>query len=116
MWSIGVILYIMLAGKPPFYGRTDREILQKVTNGSYDLNSDLWKKRSNDVKDLIRGLMERDVTKRMTAAQALQHKWIQRKVHSEFDVELAKVTLGNLQDFRVRISDNNFTRFRRRKN
>ena len=67
LWSIGVILYIMLAGKPPFYGRTDREILQKVQNGSYDLKSDLWRKRSDDVKDLIRGLMERDVKKRMTA-------------------------------------------------
>lgn len=68
LWSIGVILYIMLTGKPPFWGRTDREILLSVQTGKYDLTGDVWKKRSSDVKDLIRGLMERDEKKRMTAS------------------------------------------------
>lgn len=46
--------------------------------------------------------MERDQDKRLTASQALKHKWIQRKVHHEFDVEIAKETFQNLLDFRVR--------------
>lgn len=60
MWSIGVILYIMLSGKPPFGGKTDREILAKVTQGNYSLSGELWKRRSDDAKDLIKRLMEKD--------------------------------------------------------
>ena len=35
LWSIGVILYIMLSGKPPFSGKNDDEILAKVQQGFY---------------------------------------------------------------------------------
>ena len=58
VWSIGVVLFIMLSGKPPFGGKTDSEILQKVMNSNFSLSGDLWKKRSDDVKDLIKRLME----------------------------------------------------------
>jgi calcium-dependent protein kinase len=71
LWSIGVILYIMLSGKPPFSGKTDTEILLAVKSGPYTLSGDLWKKRSEDVKDFIRGLLERDPKKRLSAKQAL---------------------------------------------
>jgi calcium-dependent protein kinase len=37
MWSIGVMLYIMLSGKPPFSGKEDRQILQRVAEGNYSL-------------------------------------------------------------------------------
>lgn len=42
LWSIGVILYIMLSGKPPFNGSSDREILKKVAEGNYRLDGDIW--------------------------------------------------------------------------
>jgi calcium-dependent protein kinase len=42
MWSIGVILFIMLSGKPPFFGSSDTEILNKVATGKYSLNGDIW--------------------------------------------------------------------------
>jgi serine/threonine protein kinase len=38
LWSAGVILYIMLAGFPPFYGDNDIEVFEKIINYQYDFD------------------------------------------------------------------------------
>ena len=38
MWSVGVILFILLTGKPPFDGKSDKEIIKKVRKGQFDMS------------------------------------------------------------------------------
>lgn len=77
MWSIGVITYMLLSGRPPFYGADDKETLQKVSIGKYDFPSPFFDNVSDTAKDFITKLLIIDHTKRMTARQAREHIWLQ---------------------------------------
>ena len=53
MWSLGVILYILLCGVPPFAGKTHKHILRRVKKGEYSMERAQFKKCSPDVLELI---------------------------------------------------------------
>lgn len=58
-WSMGVVMYIMLSGKPPFGGRSNKEIIDTVLKGNYSFNSSVWNGISKLAKDLIAKLLDR---------------------------------------------------------
>lgn len=76
-WSMGVILYIMLSGTPPFNGRTTDEILHRIRTGYLTFKPAAFKNVSEGAKDLISQLIRKDTTLRLTADQAYNHPWVQ---------------------------------------
>lgn len=74
---MGVVLFIMLSGKPPFGGRSNKEIIDNVLNGEYQMTSPVWQSISDDAKDLIAKLLDRQADMRLTAEEAYNHPWIQ---------------------------------------
>jgi len=78
LWSIGVIVYILLCGFPPFYGDNDAQMFKKIKAGSYKFLSPYWDPISEDAKDFVKKLLVVDPRKRMTAAEALNHRWLGR--------------------------------------
>jgi len=76
MWSIGVILYILLCGFPPFYSEKTAELFQQIINGRFDFPSPYWDKVSKEAKDLVMKLLCVDPKKRYTPQQCLEHPWI----------------------------------------
>ena len=77
IWSCGVILYILLSARPPFGGESDSEIMEKVSKGKYDLKSPPFDTISSEAKDLIKCCMTMEVSKRISAEEALKHPWLQ---------------------------------------
>jgi len=75
-WSIGVILYVLLCGFPPFYEETNKKLFEKIKSGKYDFPSPYWDDISDMAKDLIRKLLVVDPSKRLTADEILEHPWV----------------------------------------
>jgi len=76
MWSVGVILYILLGGYPPFIDDNQRKLFRKIRKGQYEFHEEYWGTVSDDAKNLISNLLVVNIDKRMTAREALQSNWI----------------------------------------
>ncbi|CDW86359.1 UNKNOWN [Stylonychia lemnae] len=101
LWSIGVILYILLSGKPPFDGNDDKEIVNSVRIGTYSMSGPEWKSITPEAKDLIKKMLTYDITGRITAEQAINHPWIKKKVLEPSDPKATLSALQNLRTFRA---------------
>ena len=106
LWSIGVIMYIMLVGVPPFNGEDDDDILKAVTIGHYDTTLPEYQKLTENAKDLMSKLLKYNAKDRITAEEALKHPWFNTEDIlniSYLDENLAKKLLSNLENYK---SDN----------
>lgn len=57
MWSLGVILYILLCGFPPFYDDSTQTLFEIIKRGEYEFPSPYWDEVSTDAKDLVSKLL-----------------------------------------------------------
>ncbi|XP_059278273.1 phosphoenolpyruvate carboxylase kinase 1-like isoform X3 [Lycium ferocissimum] len=76
IWSAGIILYIMLAGIPPFYGDSTEEIFEAVLRANLRFPTRIFQSVSPAAKDLLRGMLCKDVSRRFSPEQVLRHPWI----------------------------------------
>jgi len=96
MWSIGVIVYILLGGYPPFIESNQRTLFRKIRKGQYEFHEEYWGQVSEDAKDLIRNLLTVEPNDRYTSGKALKNRWIGADAS-----KLASLDLGtNLAQFK----------------
>jgi calcium-dependent protein kinase len=71
VWSAGVILYILLSGMPPFWGKTKSRIFDAVRAADLRFPSNPWDHITQSAKELVRGMLCTDPSQRFTAQQVL---------------------------------------------
>ncbi|CAI5942032.1 unnamed protein product [Closterium sp. NIES-64] len=76
IWSAGVVLYILLCGLPPFWGTTNEAIFEAIKEATLNLVRPPWPNISEDAKDLVRQMLNRNPKKRITIEEILEHPWI----------------------------------------
>ena len=98
VWSVGIIIFCMLFGFPPHYvdadeikiGESEEEAIAKlVAKGFFPEVREGWGQWfpaeipvSENVKHLLSKMLEKDVTRRLTAEEALNHPWIREETHT----------------------------------
>eukprot|EP00262_Sarcandra_glabra_P008530 TRINITY_DN2205_c0_g2_i1.p1 TRINITY_DN2205_c0_g2~~TRINITY_DN2205_c0_g2_i1.p1 ORF type:complete len:551 (+),score=99.20 TRINITY_DN2205_c0_g2_i1:190-1842(+) len=98
VWSIGVITYILLCGRRPFWDKTEDGIFKEVLRNKPDFRRKPWPSISNSAKDFVKKLLVKDPRARLTAAQALSHPWVREGGNaSEIPVDIS--VLSNMRQF-----------------
>ncbi|CAN1226843.1 Calcium-dependent protein kinase 17 [Linum grandiflorum] len=108
IWSIGVMLYILLSGVPPFWAGTNFELIRKsehgifnaILRGQVDFQTDPWPAISPQAKDLVRKMLNSDPKQRVSASQVLNHPWIKEDGEAP-DIPLDNAVLGRLKQFKA---------------
>ena len=83
VWSIGVVLYIMLCGFPPFYSDNTVTLFRQIRRGDYTFPSPFWDNISVAAKDLVCRMLIVDPRQRLTAEQCMSHPWIKNASKQE---------------------------------
>lgn len=77
MWSLGVVMYLVLCGYPPFPIYDDpQKLTNAIINGDYSFPAGEWTHVSSDAKSIIRDMLQVNPQKRLTPAEALARPWI----------------------------------------
>ncbi|KAF5908632.1 serine/threonine-protein kinase DCLK3 [Clarias magur] len=84
VWAMGVILYVLLSGFPPFRSpeRNQEELFHLIQKGEVHFPSPYWDRVSEGAKVLIRALLEVKPTVRLTASQTMQNAWLRTAAQS----------------------------------
>jgi len=82
LWSLGVVLYILLCGFPPFYGDDDEHMFELIRSGSYSFPEAIdgyrttWSTVSEQAKALVRSLLTVQPAQRASAPEVLASEWL----------------------------------------
>jgi serine/threonine protein kinase len=89
MWSVGVVVFMLLGGYPPFFEEDINELYTKIRAIDFEIRPEYWCGVSEEAIAFVRALLVKEAS-RMTVEQALSHPWLARPAE-----QLALTKLNN---------------------
>jgi serine/threonine protein kinase len=90
LWGVGIIMFSILGGYPPFWAEEDEETYQKILQGDPGYIPEYWNPVSHEAKDLLAKLFTVDPNKRPSANECLKHAWFKADMSSGGDLSKAQ--------------------------
>lgn len=101
LWSVGVILFVLLAGYPPFYEEDMDALFLQVIRGQYEMDPEDWCYISEDAKDLVKKMLVVNPEQRISIEAILVHPWISKTLEKDNHPHLSR-TASNLKSYNLR--------------
>ncbi|CAI5536589.1 unnamed protein product [Closterium sp. Naga37s-1] len=76
VWSLGVVLYVLLAQKLPFWHDSDAGVYKLILKGHVDTRTGPWTSISRDAKGLVHRMLTSDASQRITLDEVIEHPWV----------------------------------------
>ena len=96
LWSLGVVVFVLLVGYPPFLENDQTTLFRKIRKGEWVFYEEDWKHVSKEAKDFVQGLLVVDPNERWTIEECLRSSWIQQNPNQLSSIDLSAV-LSKLQ-------------------
>ena len=103
IWSIGAMTYLLLCGRPPFNGSTDKEIFDNILCSEVKFDLPIWNNVSNNAKNFVKLCLEKNGIKRPSAIKALDHPWFTNVLNATHRLQnLNADILMNIKNFNIK--------------
>ena len=100
IWSVGIILYTMLCGHPPFCGNKEDVIKNKILHSKLQFLPKDFNKVSQEAINFVKSLLTYDPSKRLSAEEALDNQWLKTMTKPNTEDHILEVNvLENLSKF-----------------
>ena len=99
MWSYSLlnVILIRIRGTLPFFSEEKELTFQYCLSGDYIMEGDpVFNQVSNEIKNLIKSMLEVDPKDRITLTEALNHSWFKTKVSNEKVLSQKKIDFNDL--------------------
>lgn len=87
MWALGVSVYSMFVGYTPFFSQKRQRTIERIQTCDFEYNTHDWSCYSREARNFIDRLIEPNIERRLSAAEALKHPWIQKFVQQPNEME-----------------------------